>query len=84
VSLMINYMLLAIVHKYILHRNIDQTLGNTLYRLLNCEIGEIDGRVITTKYRTNLFFNVLVIVIYSRLSGQYSHAITYFVLTVLI
>jgi len=51
---MINYMLLAIVHKYSLHGNIDQTLRNTLYRLLNCEIGGINGRVITTKYRTNV------------------------------
>ena len=40
--------------------NIDQKLVNSLHRLLNCEIGGLDCRVITTEYRTraqcNTFF----------------------------
>jgi len=51
---------------------------NSLHRLLNCEIGELDCRVITTEYRTrvhcihmyHLFCKVLVHVIYSGVSGQ--------------
>ena len=35
----------------ILYRNIDQTLVNSLHGLLNCEIGRLDCRVITTEYR---------------------------------
>ena len=61
--------------------NIDQTLVNSLHRLLNCEIGGLDCRVITTEYRTrvhckhmyHLFLNALVHVIYSVVSGQYSY-----------
>jgi len=34
------------------YTNIDQTLVNSLHRLLNCEIGGLDGRVITTEYIT--------------------------------
>ena len=34
----------------VLHGNIDQTLVNSLHNLLNFEIGELDCRVITTKY----------------------------------
>jgi len=36
----------------ILYRNIDQTLVNSLHRLLNCEKGGLDFHVITTEYRT--------------------------------
>ena len=57
---------------------------NSLHRLLNCEIGELDGHVITTEYRPcvhcihiyHLFGNALVHVIYSVVSGQYSYTIT--------
>ena len=35
---------------FILHGNIDQTLMNSLHHLLNCEIDELDCRVITTVY----------------------------------
>jgi len=31
--------------------NIDQTLVNVLHGLLNCDIGGLDGRVITAEYR---------------------------------
>jgi len=56
---------------------------NSLNRLLNCEIGELDCRVITTEYRTrvhcihmyHLFCNALVHVIYCVVSGQYSYTI---------
>jgi len=37
---------------HLLHGNIDQTLVNSL--LLNFEIGEIDCRVITTKYTSGV------------------------------
>ena len=61
----------------------DHKLVNSLHRLLNCEIGGLDYRVITTEYRTrvhcihmyHLFCNVLVYVIYSVVSGQYSYTI---------
>jgi len=67
----------------ILHTNIDQTLVKSLHRLLNCEIGGLDCRVITAEYRTrvhyihmyHLFCNALVHVNYSGLSGQCSHTI---------
>jgi len=36
----------------ILYTNIDQKLVNSLHRLLKCEIGGLDCRVITTEYRT--------------------------------
>jgi len=36
----------------LVHGNIDQTLVNSLHGLLNCEIGGLDCRVITTEYRT--------------------------------
>jgi len=35
-----------------LYTNIDQTLMNSLHGLLNCEIGGLDYRIITTEYRT--------------------------------
>ena len=63
------------VYLYILHRNIDNTLVNSLHGLLNCEMGGLECRVITTctEYRTHahcihmyhLICNVLVHVIYS-------------------
>ena len=53
--------------------NIDQTIMNSLHRLLNCEIGELDCCVITTEYRTRV--HVLVHVIYSGVPGQCSHTI---------
>ena len=73
--------------RVILLTNIDQKLVNSLHRLLNCEIGGLDCRVITTEYRTrvhcihmyHLFCNALVHVIYSVVSGQYLY-ILYLVL----
>ena len=58
--------------------NIDQKLVDSLHGLLNCEIGGLDCRVITTEYRTHVqcihmyhpFCNALVHVIYSVVSGQ--------------
>ena len=38
----------------LLYTNIDQTLVNSLHGLLNCEIGGLDGHVITTEYRTRV------------------------------
>ena len=38
----------------VLHGNIDQTLVNSLHRLLNFEIGRLDCLVITTEYRTRV------------------------------
>jgi len=38
----------------VLYTNIDQKLVNSLHGLLNCEIGGLDGRVITTGYRTSV------------------------------
>jgi len=68
----------------VLYTNIDQTLVNSLHRLLYCEIGGLDCHVITTEYRTrvhcihmhHLLCNALVLVIYSGVSGQCSHTIT--------
>ena len=65
-----------------LFTNIDQTLLNSLHRLLNCEIGGLDCRVSTTEYRTrvhcihmlNLFCNALVHVIYPGVSVRNSHS----------
>jgi len=37
-----------------LYTNIAQTLVNSLHELLNREIGGLDGRVITTEYRTRV------------------------------
>ena len=57
---------------------------NSLHRLLNCEIGELDYHVITTRvyilcplntHFKHQFWNALVYVICSRVSSQYSHAI---------
>jgi len=56
---------------------------NSLHGILNCEIGGLDCRIITTEYRTrvlcihiyNLFYNALVHVTYSVVSGQYSYTI---------
>ena len=39
----------------ILYTNIDQTFVNSLHRLLNCEIGGLDFRVITTEYISRVF-----------------------------
>ena len=39
---------------WILYTNIDKTLPNSLHRLLNCAIGGLDCRVITTEYRTRV------------------------------
>jgi len=36
----------------LLYTNIDQTLVNSLHRLLNCKIGELDCHAITTEYKT--------------------------------
>jgi len=38
----------------VLHGNIDQTLRNSLHRLLNREIGRLECHVITTEYRTRV------------------------------
>ena len=55
--------------KQVVYGKIDQTLVNSLHRLLYCEIGGLDCRVITTEYRTRvhciLICNALVHVIYS-------------------
>jgi len=67
----------------ILHENINQTLVNSLHGLLNCEIGGLDCRVITTEYKIrinciymlHLFCNALVYVIYSDVSGTCFHTI---------
>jgi len=40
--------------KLILYTNIDQTLVNSLHRLLNCEIGGLDCHVIMTEYRSRV------------------------------
>ena len=38
----------------LLYTNIDQKLVNSLHGLLNCELGDIACRVITTEYRTRV------------------------------
>jgi len=38
----------------VLYTHIDQTLVNSLHRLLNCEIGGLDCHVITTEYITRV------------------------------
>ena len=61
----------------------NSSLTNSLQGLLNCGIGGLDCRVITTEYRTHvycihmnhLFRNVFVHVIYIRVSGQCSYTI---------
>jgi len=35
--------------------NSDPTLVNSLHRMLNCEIGGLDCRIITTEYRTSVY-----------------------------
>ena len=47
----------------VVYTNIDQTLVNSLHRLLNCEIGGLDYHVITTSiehvsilYKCNTYF----------------------------
>jgi len=40
----------------VLYTNIDQTLVNSLHRLLNCEIGGLDCHVITTEYRSRIHY----------------------------
>ena len=70
-----------------MYGSIEQTLLNSLHRLLNCEIGGLDWHVITTEYRTrvhcihmyHLFCDALVHVIYSGVSGQCSHTISRFI-----
>jgi len=39
---------------YILYKNIDQKLVNSLHGLLNCEIGGFHCPVITTEYKTRV------------------------------
>ena len=55
---------------------------NSLHGLLNCEIGGLACHVITTEYKTRVhcihmkhlfLYYVLILVIYSVVSGQYSH-----------
>jgi len=66
-----------------LYTNIDQTLVNSLHRLLNYEIGGLDCCVITTEYRTrvhcihmyHLFCNALVHVMFSEVFGQCSNTL---------
>jgi len=48
-----NYLRWFVISIDILYTNIDQTLMNSLHRLLNCEIGGLDFHVITTEYRTH-------------------------------
>ena len=68
---------------HLLYGNIDQTIVNSIHRLLNCKIGGKDCRVITTEYIScvhwihmyHLLCNALVHVIYSVVSGQCSHTI---------
>ena len=67
----------------VLYGNIDQKLWNSLHRLLNCERGGLDCRVITIEYRTRvqcihmylIFCNAFVLVIYSGVSDQCSYTI---------
>jgi len=47
-------------YKHVLYRNIDQKLVNSLHGLLNCEIGGLDCRAITTEYRTRWTCNTYV------------------------
>jgi len=44
-----------------LYTNIDQTLVNSLHRLLNCEIGGLDCHVTTTEYRTLVHFIHIIV-----------------------
>ena len=44
----------VVLNTCLLYTNIVQTLKNSLHRLLNCEIGELDCHVITTEYRTRV------------------------------
>ena len=68
----------------LLYTNIDQTLVNSLHRLLNCEIGALDCHIITTENITcvhcihiyYLICDVFVHVIYSGVSGQCSYTIS--------
>ena len=61
------------VCRLLLYKKIDQKLMKSFHRLLNCENGGLDCRVITTEYRTraqcihmyHLFCNALTHVIYS-------------------
>jgi len=46
-----HYLINIQYYVYVLYRNIDQTLVNSLHGLLDCEIGGLDY-VITTEYRT--------------------------------
>ena len=43
-----------LVRALLLFTNINQQLVNSLHGLLNCEIGGLDYRVITTEYRTRV------------------------------
>ena len=69
----------------LLYTHIDQILANLLHGLLNCDIGGLECRVITTEYRTpihyiqmyHLFCNALARVIYSGVSVHCSHTITH-------
>jgi len=42
------------LNSLVVYTKIDQTLGNSLHGLLNCELGESDCHVITTEYRTRV------------------------------
>ena len=39
--------------------NIDKTLVNSLHGLLNCEIGELDCRIVTTDYIARVSLHLL-------------------------
>ena len=49
------YLIRVCVSFMIVHTNIDQTLVNSLYGRLNCEIGGLDCHVVTTEYRTHVY-----------------------------
>ena len=65
----------------VLYTNIDQTLVNSLHRLLNCELGGLDCHVIITEYRTrgycihmlHLFCNALVQVFFGSILSLFSY-----------
>ena len=62
----------------LLYTNIDQTLVNSLHKLLNCEIGGLDCHVITCIHcihMYHLFCNAYVHVIYLGVSCQCSRTI---------
>ena len=74
---------LKVGYNYNVYEHWPWKLVNSLHGLLNCEIGGLDSRVVTTEYKTcvncknmyHLFCNALVHVIYWRVSGQSSYTI---------